>query len=303
MRYKFNFKTMNNYSNFNHESSYKMHEVEELQMAAITPSIISQPESIDRLRHQRMLDALTTKLIPIFPEASWLTIGDGRCGSDSIYLKYAGAKHIHTSSITDLSFKTAQQNGWIETYSAENAENLSFNDNSFDFVLCKESYHHFPRPAIGFYEMLRVSRIGVVLIEPNLAGFSPLKFMKTIFKKITSRSVFSEYEPSGNYIFRLDPKQLYHMARAMNLPAMATAFHNDFYHPRLFKSAVRTRLETIIFKIGIGIQNSLCFLRLLAPGGVSCVVFKKSLTDIEINQMKRSGINVTALIRNPYIYC
>lgn len=39
-------------------------------------------------------------------------------------------------------------------------------DDAFDYVLCKDSYHHMPRPMIALYQMLRVARRAVVLIEP-----------------------------------------------------------------------------------------------------------------------------------------
>ena len=32
-----------------------------------------------------------------------------------------------------------------------------FEDNSFDIVFTKESMHHWPRPYLGIYEMLRVA--------------------------------------------------------------------------------------------------------------------------------------------------
>lgn len=53
------------------------------------------------------------------------------------------------------------------TSRVENAEKLSSPNETLDFVLCKESYHHFTRPMLALYEMLRVATKAVVLIEPN----------------------------------------------------------------------------------------------------------------------------------------
>lgn len=96
---------------------------------------------------------------------SWLTVGDAY-GFDAQYIAASGNRSLATDLNTDL-LAVALQQGVIEAYAAENAEKLSFEDNHFDYVLCKESYHHFPRPYAAMYEMIRVARKGVVVIEPQ----------------------------------------------------------------------------------------------------------------------------------------
>jgi SAM-dependent methyltransferase len=142
--------------------AYKRQAISEQQMEM--PSRYSQPESIDNWRHTRMLD-LTKPIWRAFPASTWMTIGDGRYGSDAAYLRSQGVDVLATS-LTDDKLKYAHERGYIGAFQAENAEQLSLPDNSIDFVLCKESYHHFPRPPIALYEMLRVARLAVVLIEP-----------------------------------------------------------------------------------------------------------------------------------------
>ncbi|WP_158308790.1 methyltransferase domain-containing protein [Desulfocurvibacter africanus] len=73
---------------------------------------------------------------------------------------------------------------FIPEYSVENAEKLSFANGSYDYLLCKEAFHHFPRPMIALYEMLRVARKGIVLIEPNDNGADG-------------------FEECGNYVYSL----------------------------------------------------------------------------------------------------
>jgi SAM-dependent methyltransferase len=284
------------------KNSYQKHAIHENDMANVSnlPSILSAPNSIDRLRHKRMFDSLVGKIARAFPHSSWLTIGDGRFGADAIHLMHYGLQ-AHASSLTDTSLKFSKEKGWINAYSVQNAECLSLSDNTFDFVLCKESYHHFPRPPIAFYEMLRVARIGVVLIEPYRARFSPLGFTKTVFKKLTGRTISNEYETSGNYIYRLSLDEIYHMARALDLPAMAWAFYNDFYHPKIFKSMERNSKELVIFKLGILVQDFLTKLKLLAPGGISCAVFKKDFEKQDKSALKSAGVRVMYLARNSYL--
>ncbi len=51
-------------------------------------------------------------------------------------------------------------------YQKENGEKLSLPDHSFDLVLVKEGLHHLSRPVLGLYEMLRVCRQAVIIMEP-----------------------------------------------------------------------------------------------------------------------------------------
>src|SRR5213075_2707793 len=127
-----------------------------------------------------------------FPESSWVTIGDGRCASDARYIRSCGRSVLATDIAPQL-LRVAKERGAIDDYRAENAESLSFVDEQFDFALCKEAYHHFPRPMIALYEMLRVARVGVVLIEPydrfarSLAPEWTWNGIKRLGRRITGR--------------------------------------------------------------------------------------------------------------------
>lgn len=287
--------------NTSYKSSYQKHKVLEDEMLDKFPSIISDPDSIDCFRHYRMFTPLVTEIISRFPDSSWLTVGDGRFGSDSIYLRKLGAKKIHTSSLTDKSLQIAKSNEWIDEFSCQNAEDLSFEDDSFDFVLCKESYHHFPRPPIAFYELLRVSRLGVVYIEPFRSRYSPLRGVKKIFKLITKRIDHGEYEPAGNYIFRLDIGEFVEYGRALDLPCIWYRLFNDAYHPKLFGNGTPDFKQRLGFKFLVGIQNFLCKLKLLGYGSVSCAVFKVDLNRNKLGNLGSKGIKEIKLGRNPFV--
>src|SRR5690606_19793880 len=96
---------------------------------------------------------------------TWLTVGDGY-GFDANHLRLKGLD-VTASDISPTFLETALERDLVEKFAIENVEKLSFQDNSFDYVFCKESYHHFPRPYQAVYEMLRVARLGVILIEPQ----------------------------------------------------------------------------------------------------------------------------------------
>lgn len=76
---------------------------------------------------------------------------------------------------------------------AEDLERLSFADNTFDWSFIAAAIHHLPRPALGLYELLRVSREGVIFIEPHDSW---------LVRLFVSLGLAREYEDVGNYVFR-----------------------------------------------------------------------------------------------------
>lgn len=156
-----------------HETSYDLHRSEldaygaDGALKDFAETWLSE-DTADAWRHERMYRCLE----PLLADADrreWLTVGDGRFGKDAHQLAKRGARAVATD-ISDELLKLGKERGYITAYSRENAESLSFADGSFDYVLCKEAYHHFPRPPVALYEMLRVARQAVVLIEPHEPG-------------------------------------------------------------------------------------------------------------------------------------
>ncbi len=214
-------------------------------------------DTVDSWRHRRMYGFIDP-FLDHCPAASWLTIGDGRFACDAQYI----GRKTHDVTASDISeglLRRALERGYIPRYSVENAECLSFEDASFDFVLCKESYHHLPRPMMGLYEMLRVARVGVLLIEPNdqicdqsirmradiLNGNIGLRsILRAITKRLgvlgalrRARGLRPEddtyyeanFEPSGNYVYAISRLEIAKAALGLGLPAIAFAGLNDYY--------------------------------------------------------------------------
>jgi len=284
------------------EASYAVHEraeaaeAEELRF----PTAVTAPASIDNHRHFRMIGMLAGELAAAYPGSSWLTVGDGHYGSDAIRLARYGVR-VHASSLTAATLAISHHRGWISEFSVQNAERLDLPDSSFDFVLCKEAYHHLPRPAVALYEMLRVARVAVVLIEPNRRPATPLGFLRTLVKWATGRAVMAEYEPSGNYIFRLSLPEITEMGRALDLPAVGWRYFNDFYHPGFSRGPAANATTWAIFRVGIFVQDILCRLRLMPFGGLTCAVFKTAPEGELEAGLKRRGIRLVWLPRNPYL--
>ena len=95
---------------------------------------------------------------------TWLTIGDYN-GFEAQYFKEHN-QSVVASDISDAFLKEAKKEGFIEEFKKLNVEHLDLSENSFDYLSCREAFHHFPRAYLGLYEMIRVAKKGVVLIEP-----------------------------------------------------------------------------------------------------------------------------------------
>jgi len=166
----------------------------------------------DYWRHKRayeFLDAFEKKYY------SWLTVGDGRWGLDAIRIHKKGFSQVLPTDISEGLLSLSRERGYIDAYQVENGEKLSFDDASFDYVFCKEAFHHFPRPYLALYEMLRVAKRGVFLIEPNDADMPPFSSVK--------------FEPAGNFVFSISRNEARKIALGMGLRQLIFNGINDHY--------------------------------------------------------------------------
>lgn len=285
----------------NPQWSYSSHQENELSLVKDLklPSCYSNPKSIDSWIHNRMFLTIDP-LIHHFPQATWITIGDGKYGTDAYYLETKGLNVLATS-LTDATLVIANQKGYIKNFRAENAEKISAPNNSFDFVLCKESYHHFPRPSVAFYEMLRIAKKAVILIEP-IEEKKILDNLKTIIKKTIRRDKSTLFEPSGNFIYRINISEIEKMLTALNYHSFAVKKFNFFYHPKISCQKYRDfSIATIFTKLGIVVQDILSFLRVLSYGVAAIIIFKETPSKNLINEMQKKGFYFVTLPTNPYL--
>lgn len=263
------------------------------------PSCYTAPDSIDAWRHMRMHNTIFP-LLKAYPDASWLTVGDGKYGSDAYFLKCSKID-VTASSLSNLTLNWAKEHGYLDKIQVQNAEGIDAKDNLYDFVLCKEAYHHFPRPHIAFYEMLRVSRRGVVLIEPIEGSQKILDYLKVLGKKITRKGENIPFEPSGNFIYKVNIREICKMMTALNYELVAYKKLNDFYHPKLSRKIFcSSSLATLTTIFGITLQDILCFLGLMNYGLGTIVSFKKSPSEEVLTDLKEAGFQHIHLPINPY---
>jgi ubiquinone/menaquinone biosynthesis C-methylase UbiE len=257
-------------------------------------------DTLDAFRHQRMY-AMLDPLIETYPKARWLTVGDGRFGGDAKYILDKGCEAMATD-ISDTLLKEAKESGHITDYRKENAEALSFGDEEFDFVFCKESYHHFPRPMIALYEMLRVASKGVVLIEPNDVVITD-SFTKILYKKVTGiikclllrqrdESSYG-FEKVGNFIFSLSRREVEKAALGLNLHTVA--FHG------INELLSENNASYKKFKRKILIHNIKERLGLVGNDLLVAVIFKVQPSEDVIRNLVKQGYTIVNLPKNPFI--
>lgn len=280
------------------EWSYRRHAAHEETHKL--PSFYTNPRSVDAWLHTRMLATLLP-LVRAFPAATWMTVGDGKYGSDAFFLEQHGVD-VTATSLISTTLRIAQEGGFIKKYKVENAECISAPDDSYDFVLCKASYHHFPRPAIAFYEMLRAARKAVILIEPIEGGRRPLDQAKQIIKKVIRGDKTSLFEESGNFLYRASVREIEKMMLALSGPCVAVSKFNDFSHPRLTSQPNRVlSFGAVATRAGILAQNVCCRLGLMNYGLATIIAFKiEPGSDVE-RALRREGFRVNRLPTNPYV--
>jgi len=242
------------------------------------------------------------------PSQDWLTVGDAY-GFDAQYINAHGGNATATDLNTDF-LKVAKSEGIINDYAAENAENLSFANQQFDFVFCKESYHHFPRPYAALYEMIRVARKGIVIIEPQdpVSKMPLLLLLSNLLSKKAGllnriwKNRFS-YEPVGNFVYKVSEREFEKFAAGLNLPLIAFKKINpNFYFTGadMIKTDFRNK-KFLSIKMKKKFLDLLVNLKLIPGQVLSAIIFKNIPDDYTQQQLKANGYRLVNIPKNPYL--
>ena len=251
-------------------------------------------------------------LTPFFDTTkTWLTIGDYN-GLESNYLLQRN-QNVIASDLSDALLKEAKSDGLIKEFSKQNVERLTYNDNSFDYAICKEAFHHFPRAYLGLYEMIRVSKIAAVLVtEPIdiLSKMSLLVRIKNICDKINPlfinkiwKNRFS-WEPVGNYVFKISEREIEKIAMGIGLPCVAFKRYDNFKsHEKiegLYDVPINKRLYRKI-KRKLALRSFISSVGIIPHGSLCCVVFKEQPGEKILRDLKERGFITIQLPENPYL--
>jgi len=165
-------------------------------------------------------------------------------GIDGYYLKkmYSSAK-LFFSDINLAGMEKLRSNFLAEPAVLSDNCSLAFKDNSFDYAYIAASLHHLTEPAKGLYELLRVAKEGIIVIEPNDSWFTSL------FVKL---GLAHEYEVSySNYVYRISRR---------DVEKISNALFSKCGIKRLFAVhwVAKTRIEFIFLRLLNGCANLLC---------------------------------------------
>src|SRR5688500_15923809 len=160
-------------------------------------------------------------------------------GIDVYYLK----KHFNSKFfLTDLSENavTIAKASFPGTEGqVEDAEKLSFSDDSFDYAVIAHGLHHLPRPILGLYELMRVAKEGVIVIERNDSWLT---------RVATALVLATEVEECGNYVYRLSKHDVARIANSLFVRFEVDRF---FAIHRIAK----TQAEFFVLKLLNGLAN------------------------------------------------
>jgi len=290
----------------NHKEAYKTLLTDEHQIHR--ESWLEQ-DTLDTWRHNRIRAPIEV-FVKNSAKHSWLTVGDGRYGLDGAFLLGLGAKSVHCSDISDSLLEIAFSRNLINEYSEQNAESLKFHDNAFDYVYCKESLHHFPRPYVALHEMFRVARLGVIITEPRdyTVEKSILSATRDIIKSIVGRKPYREnnHEPVGNYVYTFSERELEKFLLGMHFTNISFFDTNDAYieggeYIKLGSNARRDKELINQFMREIKRADFLTRHRIRPANLITAALFKNPPSPTLLVALERYGWKTKTLPKNPWI--
>ncbi len=296
----------------NSELSYQAHKNNLLrQVAEEKEERLSSIKNKDCINYQLVKTYLDI-LRPFLKEQnSWLTIGDYN-GLEANYLLAQG-QNATASDITDVFLQEGHKEGFIMEYREINVEDIDLPDDSFDYVLCKEAFHHFPKAYLGLYEMIRCSRHATILIEPIdiLTKMPLLLFVKNVLDRFNPQAInkiwrnrFS-FETVGNYVFKVSEREIEKVAMGLGFRCIAFKRLNMILNVNLDKAITS---QTPLHLKGwrkitrrLRFKNMLAFLRIIPYNHLCCAIFKTNPDPETRQRMKKAGYVLLDLPENPYL--
>ncbi|OEC88354.1 MULTISPECIES: class I SAM-dependent methyltransferase [Methanobacterium] len=147
-------------------------------------SFNQQAENYDAGYYGKHANALYNTVLQKLNQFSFNKLLDVGCGTGNLLSLISSKYEVQIVGI-DLSpeMLNIARNKLDETADLRlcDSESLPFNDNSFDMVICTDSFHHYPNPANVLAEVKRVLKAGgnFIIADPWLA--TPFRQFANIF--------------------------------------------------------------------------------------------------------------------------
>lgn len=123
---------------------------------------------------------------------------DVGCGNGNLFALLPDGKYelFGVDFSENMISEAKRKCGKKATFSVADAENLPFDSDSFDIIVCNASFHHYVHPDMVLSEMHRVLKDGGKLLIGD-------PYMKSIVRQVVN--VFIRFSDSGDYhIYGLD---------------------------------------------------------------------------------------------------
>lgn len=216
-----------------------------------------------------------------------LTICDGR-GVEASYLKSNGL-YVTATDLFTGHLNNAKKYGFIDKYAKQNAEELTFADEEFDWGFVKAGLHHLPRPAIGIYELLRISKKGVFILEGH-DGF----WLSMIREKLFPNR---DWETSGNYVYRFKKREVMKICLGLDMPCFAiktTFLPWSSAQEKIKHGSLSYKIRHLFYK---------CLNYFFSSQGnlFTVIIFKVMLKENQKKVLEKQGFKIIILPRNPYL--
>lgn len=157
---------------------------------------------------------------------------------------------VTATDLSEEACKKIQERNPSISVQGENAENLSFQDNTFDYVIVRAWLHHLPRPTIWIYEMLRVAKIWILFMEAQDS------LIMRILRKLW---LVLEIEPSWNYVYTFTRREIEKLCKTMFLPD--PKIQTFFFQHMPFLTQLYTKLDwrhwLVLYKWMLSVFNLL----------------------------------------------
>lgn len=294
----------------NIHNSYKSHTANIDNLLDTQDERLFHIRNHDCVRH-KMIDRTLQLLKPFLAERNtWLTVGDFDAAEGN-FLKINGQQAC-SSDLSDALLKIAKHEGLIDNCQSLNIEQSQLADNSYDYVSCKEAFHHFPRAFLGLHEMIRIAQKATIIIEPiDIISRMPMvlwiKNILDIFDPQLINRVWKNrfsFETVGNFVFKISERDIERIAMGMGLPyiafkginihlsdgseeGMAQVPHHKALWQRLISKLAR--------------KDFLARLHLIPHNHLCCVIFKQQPSDTLLHALKKDGYKIIKLPKNPYL--
>ena len=252
-------------------------------------------------------------LQPLLKEKNkWLTIGD-YTGFEAQYLIEQN-QDATASDISDVFLKEAFEQNLIGKYKKINVERIDIEEDDFDYLFCKEAFHHFPRAYLGLYEMIRVAKKGAILIEPVDAWYKMplLLFLKNICDRFSPylinkfwKNRFS-WEVVGNYVFKISDREIEKIAMGTGLSCIAFKEVNTRLAPIPAKwgDYLKVPLDERLYKKlkrKLAVWDFICKMRIIPFNTLCAVIFKEKPEKELLDELRKNKYRVIELPENPYL--